>query len=309
VAADRYYPAGQATWLSTLAIDLPYTLSYVCWLVALVAVRALLTAHRPLPGSPGGVPLAPNTHVLLHTRADDTVIDASQNCNAVFPTDSVQGRMLAEVLGLAADHADDLVREVRRSAVLRERTVTVQTRFGPLPATISGVATSSGAIDYAGANLLLRLVVDEPGLDGLLTDQQTRMVAWLLRRTGALEIEEREIKAMLESYYGTALIAFHNCVLGEGGSILADGYVSALQAVARHNGWPIAIHSSLQIDANAASLVEAERAWPALVDAAREFVARTMDRATVDALEHEVRSSLGEATVRYVSVFGRQPIG
>lgn len=301
---DLFYPDGQANLISTMGTDVPYNISYLMWLIGLVILRGVSGKYNATEPWEVSLKPPPDTHVLVFTKADDIVIDASLNYSFVFPGEFIKGQSLAPALRIMPEEAGALVEALRTAPVLPEREVLADTLFGPCRVGVSGISISSAEGQYSGVSLLLRLVTHDPTLDQKLSENQKSMVQYLLRKTGTGEKAEEEKKQLLTAYFSAYLAAFYNRVWAEGGSVMAEAFLDELQSLARARNWPVQFQAKEFLDTGLLSLAETRTALPALCAAARGFVAGITDPGTADRIVQAVRANFDEAALQSVAYFG-----
>jgi hypothetical protein len=301
--AGLYYPDEQANLLSTVGVEIPYTLSYLFWLVGLAYVRTIQKSHQAHEEAPVRLEPVPNTHLLIFTKEDDSVTSVSLNYWRVYQREFVQGKKLADVLECPPESLGSFSSEIKWKKILTERAIPVQTRFGPQKALVSGVSAANMQAGYSGVILLLRLYTEDYYLDDLLSDYQHSMVSSLLERTGTLTKEEEDIKQLLAQYHLAFISAFYNRVLTEGGSIMADAFIAELESAMKSCEWQVSIRPDNLLDVSAISLSEARDALPKLTETARQFVLRMTDEATTDSITQKVQSFFDETIMKNISYF------
>ncbi len=302
--AELFYPDDRVNLLSSLGIDAPYNLAYLFWLIGLWIVRGIHGTHQVI--QPANVALTPvsNTHLLVFTKGDDTVIDVSGNFAHVFNVNAVVGMSVSDVLGISPLEADRLLKESRAGSILAERAMTVNTRFGPREARVSGISITNPQQEYSGATFLLRMIVENRSLDESLSNEQKQMVQVLLRKTGVKEKEEQEIMQLLVGYYLAHLRGFHQHVFENGGATMADAFFVELQSVVQKHGWQMDIHpGETMLDAGAFSLSTAREALPIIFESARRFVTRISGTDMADSIVQAVRSRIDPAIQMNVAYF------
>ncbi len=301
--ADLFYPNGQVNFLSTLGIDVPYNLSYLLWLVGLFVLRDIQASHHTFTDTDVDLTLVPDTHILVFTKGDDTVIDVSQNYSRIFPQDTITEKTISEILGISAADADSLLTEIKTNRILKERSLLVDTLSGKQTTWISGVVVHNPQGEYAGVMLLLRIFIDGHAFEDILTKYEKDMINSLLGKTGTKEIEDEEIKQLLSKYYLAYLKGFYNRVFSEGGSIMTDAFLTELQSTVKQHGWQISIRPDNLLDVSALTLSEIRESLPVLFERARRFVAEIIDPATADTVTENVRSHFNDTTLRNISRF------
>ncbi len=297
---DLYYPAQQVNLLSTIGSDVPYNLSYLAWIVGLFLLRDLHKTYQLVETDVKKLQLVPNTHLLVFTKADDTVIDCSQNYSHVFSTNRVEGKTISEVLGLSLEDERSILSEMKAENVLKEKCFRVNTVEGQKEILISGILVFGPQNEYSGIMLLVRVFMQDDSLDNLLTEYQTGIVRSLLSKTGAKEKEMAEIKQLLADYYGVHLAALGNRAFFEGGSIFVDAFITSIQAEAKKQGWRVGIQPT-SLDVSNISLSETRMALPRLFESGKKFIIDLTDEANANAVINETRSEFSDLILRNVS--------
>lgn len=136
---NLYYPEQKVNLLSTIGIDVPYNLSYVMFAVGLFLLKNVLDTYQPIVQDVQKLQLDPNTHLLVFTKGDDTVIDVSSNYSRVYSVDNVKGKTISEVLGLSPEDESLLLFEMKEKGILEERQFRVNTCAGQREILISGI--------------------------------------------------------------------------------------------------------------------------------------------------------------------------
>ncbi|HTX90004.1 MAG TPA: hypothetical protein VMC09_02210 [Anaerolineales bacterium] len=305
--ANLYNPGGQVNLLFNILVDVPYNLGYLFWLIGLFIVRDVQLIHRayPVTDDAGTLNLIPNTHILVFTKADDTVVNVSRNFTVVFPIETVDGKSIKEILGIPPDEAESLLRTLKANKLLKEKDIFVTSRWGQKQAWVSGVIVNDPQEEYSGVILLLRMYHEDYSLDGYLTDYQRGEVNSLLSVTGTRQKVEEDIKQLLLQYYLAFIKRFYNRMLAEGGGIMADAFLTELQSVASQHGWQVAIHPESLLDLTTLTLSRTQTALPTLFDAARQFVARITNDATTEQIVQDVRLQFSEPILKNISHFER----
>jgi hypothetical protein len=96
---------------------------------------------------------------------------------------------------------------------------------------------------------------------------------------------------------------FYNQPLSEGGSVMADTFITELQSVVKQKGWQAGIQPDASVAINHLSLSEAQNTLPVLYKTARQFIVRLSDEASVDAITQDVHSKFGEAALMNMNHF------
>ncbi|GAB4522688.1 MAG: hypothetical protein Fur0018_04740 [Anaerolineales bacterium] len=302
-----YYPDRQVNLISTLAIDVPYGLGYLLLLTGFLTLHNLRNIYRFAADILTALPLVPNAHLLVFTGADDdAVIDVSKNFAHILPIalDSVTGKTVAEILGLSPAQVADILREIKERGTLgKERLISLETRFGVQQARLSGVAFRDPQNEDSGTTLVLRFLLDDYSLDEAMTDYEKGMLCSLLARTGTQKRREDEIEALLSGYYSSHVWALYNRVYAEGGAIMGDGFLAALQRTIQNSRRKVDVEVGAPIAPETASLADMQKILAALLDTARKHVSEVLDADTVNKVVQNVEASIGAAAMRNVRYY------
>jgi len=301
--ANLYYPDQQVNFLSTLGVDIPYNLSYLFVLIGLFTMQSIQRSHHAIENIHSTLTLVPNTHLLIFSYADDTVMEVSRNYGRVFSENMVKGKTIQEVLGISPEDADTLLKDIKANKIFRERKFPANTRLGQEQAWVSGIVIFSPQGEYSGVYLLLRMLNEDYSLDKLSTDHEKAMVSSILSKTGTKQKEEEEIKQLLANYYRAFLQELYNRVFAEGGSIMADVFLTKLQSVSKQHEWQVSIQPDTLLDVSALPLPETQEALPILFETAKRFVTEITDESSVNTIVQDVRSKFDEFTLGNISHF------
>ncbi len=299
--AGLYYPDGQANLLSTLGVDVPYNLSYLVWCLALLEARSLRRSYQPETSTPG-LTAVPNTHLLVFTKGDDTVIEVSTNFFRIFPLKPVEGQRLADLLGISADEEATLLNELKASGFLKERAVSVNIRSGKSPAYLSGVRVLNPQGEYAGATFALRMLTQDYQADQALSQEQKGVLQFVLQITGAQHSEQQSIKRLLADYYVLLLQTFYNHLHAEFGMSVIEAFLAEVQQVAEQNQLSLTFPNVALQETKTLSLAEFRQALHRVFQAARNFMNRLTDESTVNQLFDLARSKISDSkweNIRY----------
>lgn len=303
--ADLYYPDQQVNLISSLGSDIPYNLSYLFCMIGLIILHAMHKTYRIIAQTGANLKLVPDTHLLVFTKGDDTVMDVSRNFEKVFSENTVHGKTIQEVLGISNQDADTLLKEIKEDRVFKERMFYANTRSGREQVWVSGIAAISPQREYLGVYLLLRMLTGNSSFDILLTAEEKGMVRSLLAKTGTEQREQEEIKQLLADYYQTFINSFYNHTFTEGGSMMADAFTTELQLIVSQQGWQMEIQPNSLLDVSRLSLDETKTILPILFEAAWKFIVKLTGPATADAIVQEIRSKFGEGAIKNISLFSQ----
>lgn len=301
--AGLYYPDGNATLLSTMGMSIPFNVSYLFWLIGLIVLNSIQESHQVFEEIHIQPNLVPNTHLLVFTKADDTIIGVSANFANVFPSNMEKGNTLQNALGISDEDANAILLESKSSKFLKERSVLANTLLGQEPILVSGIVILSPQGKYSGVYLLLRIHHQDYSLEKLLTNDEKAMVNSILTKTGTKQKEDDEIKQLLVQYGRIFLQTLYNRVFNEGGSIMADTFLTQLQSKCKQQGWSIKIQPDNLMDVGALSLTETQESLSTLIETAKQFVAAIIDEATVNQITEDVRSKFDELTLKNITNF------
>jgi len=296
-----YYPDQQVNFISSFLVDIPYNLSYVLCITAMLILRELQSIDHHTSNDPAHLDLIANTHLFISTRTDDSLGEVSQNFAYIFAQGSVVGKNLTVATGIAEQDSAAIFEELHTSSQLAERTVTALTRFGRLTVHIAGIAVLNADKQYAGSNLLIRLLVDDYTIDQRVSETQKSLIKKLLANTGVQQIRLEEIKTLLAQYYSAYLWALYNRVLLEGGATFGKAFINALQTTLKdHDEVLLSIGTYVQIDVQALSLNAAVNILTGLFETARTFTIRLTNQEIVDEIGRGVEARFGETALKNV---------
>jgi hypothetical protein len=307
--SGRYYPNDRINLLSTLGIDIPYNLSYLIWLIGLYLVYRIHRSYVGFP-NPSTLPLlepVPNTHILLFLSPKNEILSASLNYGIAFSLDSPQGKTLTAALGAPAEEVDEILRKIETAPGSPEQEIRVTSRWGEQIGWISGTRSQDPEGNPAGTTLLLRMFTRDYTLDELLTPDDKRSVLAISSQSGGIQLETQQVKEFLANYYLTYLKSLYNRMLTEGGSLMAEAFLTELQQFARSHSWDLDIQQNTLVNINNAPLAVIRQALPALFETAKRFVARVADEATVESALWNVRKHFSGEIEKSVEHFEKNP--
>ncbi len=295
---NMYYPEEQVNLLSTLGIDVPYTLSYVMCIVGLLEFRKLqrltgffqevVRTETPLP----------NTHILVSTIRDNTVVDVSKNYQVSYQREFIKGQPLAEVLGITTAETNNLLETLKRQDAMMESQFQATIGGQSIPIGISGIRVTGSLGEFDGVILLVRLYMPYTALDGLLTDYEKDMVRSLLQKTGTLERERSEMKNFLARYHQRFLAEFLGVAISEGGKAMVESLIAGLNEMCANNQWKLKTLPNGSFDVNASSFQETYSALPQLVNKARQFIIGIKDESTAINVILDVQKKEDETSLK-----------
>jgi hypothetical protein len=296
--ADLYYPDSQANWISTLAVDVPYNVSYLFWLVGFYVMRLQLREYRTfelniLPE------LVPNAHILVFTKKDDVIIDVSHNFYRLFPIEDVKGKTLGDVLKLAQQDEYAIREKIRVEKKLIEQPVKVNSLSGASQTvSICGMAIYTPDGEYTGANFLLRAFVEDDSFDKQLTESEKSVVHYFLMHN--ITNENNEIKLLLLDYYLAQIKSLFNMALSEGGATMSQSLLDELHITAQKYGWQMQFNPQTILDGTLYPVPVLRSALPVLLETAKRFASRITDPGQVEAQLQKLHAQFGEAVLKNV---------
>jgi len=302
---EIYYPDSRATFLSQYVIDIPYTLSYLLWLVGLYALHRLLREDR-LVRLEGIVPVALPRYgnILVYTRADGTVINTSPNYARIFEGRLASDLTLGDALGISEDEAQQILSGLRRERTLANIPVHVRSPSGNVHLMhLYGLANRYPENEFSGGNLLLRFPVRDEGIDDGLDQYDRSMVAYLLEQCGS---EHRmEVSRFLQSYHTAYMLVLLRLLEREGGATLAGVLLDHLQDIATRRNWSLRFDLRRGLDGWPYPLETVREAFPVILRAARQAAAEMVDPYAVSAQMRLVDEQLGDARRREAARYER----
>jgi hypothetical protein len=293
VSQELYYPDGVVNLASTVLVDIPYNLSYLVWIIGLLALQRISQTGVEVKESRLDLELVPNTHLYFLTRPDNTILHTSQNVEALLPLDAVIGKTFSQALGFSPEQTTRMLAAIQVDRFLKEGPAPVDLPWGGRKALVSGMRIDDESGAYAGVFVLVRALLESYSYDEMLTPYDREIVKSILRQTGVEQIQEGEVRRLLTTYYRGFLHGFARRLHSEGGGIMVDSFLAELQALAAKNGWAVRLPAGDLLDTSAVPLADLRRALPVLLDAARAFVSKTIDAATAEAIVGEVKAQVG----------------
>ena len=299
---DIYYPELRVNFISAVAVDASYNLSYLLWFLGLYALRLALIRHKPFEAivQPH---LVPNTSVLIFLKGNDSVLDASENIHLISGASPKKGYTLAESLAIEPAEAQAILDTIKTGKRITDRLLRVDGRAGVSPeAYLSGIATYSPDGEYTGCNLVLRILVEaDYTLDEKLSREQKYMVSHLRRICDSSERDQ--IRKLLLDYHLAYIKQLYNTAYHTGGAQLSQALMDHLQSIDRKFGWQLQFHPESLIDNGDYQLSVLRKALPMLVDESRLFVSRLSDPKTVEIEMQEITTGFNEAVHRNVEYY------
>jgi hypothetical protein len=297
-----YYPDLQANFISTMVVDVPYTLSYLAWLLGLYALRLALGRHKPFE-SIVQPRLVPNTSVLIFLGGDNTMFEASSNIQLVSGAAQAKGISLADLLHIPQQDARHILETIHTEQKITDHPVSINNRPGiSQEAYLSGIATISPNGEYSGCNLVLRMLVeDNYQLDETLTREQKFMVAHLRKITDSSERDQ--IRKLLLDYHLAYLKQLYNLAYRMGGAQLSHALLDHLQQIDMEHQWQLQFDPETLINNADYQLSMLREALPILVEESMRFVSQLTDPDTVETEMQSISSQFHDAVHKNVEFY------
>ncbi len=280
---------------------MPYNLSYVFWILGLYLLRRLLREHQPftLDTLPR---LVPNTQMLIFTKKDGTIFDASRNFYRWHGREEIRGKTLGEALGLTHQAEAAINENIHMMKKLVDRSVQITQPSGETQeGWLCGMAIITSQGEYSGANFLLRLVSPIGMLDNNLSDSEKSVARFLLNQN--ICAETQQIRQLLFEYYLAQIKLLYNLAFQEGGAALTQSLLDELQGVAHQRGWPLSFKTQAILEQADYPLDLMRTALPVFLETAKQYVTEITDEKLVQSQLQALKSQMGEALHQNVAQF------
>lgn len=301
---ELYYPDMEANAISRLAADFPYTTSYLVWFLGIYALHTVLRARRPGETSILLRMVPRYGHILVYLKDDGSVLSVSPNAHRLLATRAVEGRSLAEALALPKQDELAILERLRVEGKVADLPLRIRDRSGSWrDVQLCGIAVLSPQGDYSGANILLRIGIEDVSFDETLEQTARSMVRYLLDRSGSGY--RAEIGAFLLDYYRAHLKALLELVHQQGGKAMDESLLDELRKKSQEHRWPLQFNLQTVLDGDY-PLEILRDALPALLETAKQFTSRVTDPTIVDNRMGAMSRQFGQAVHRDVACFGMQ---
>jgi hypothetical protein len=299
-----YYPDMEANLLSRLAIDVPYVVADLIWFLGIYALRILLRTRPSIELADIQPRMVPRYgHILVYLKSDNTVISVSSNFDRFFKADSVQGRLLTDVLAMSEQDAHTLFEALRDEGRAADLPIQVRDYSDALQKIeLCGVATLNPQKEYSGANILLRIPVEDMSFDETLNPYSRSMVRHLLKQSGSNY--QVGIATFLSDYYLAYIKVLLELVSHEGGETMSRSLLNELLKTSQEHNWHMRFNLQTVLEGDY-SLEVLREALPLLLETAQQFVSRVMDPDIVDAQMQKVSMQFSEAVRRDIARYSR----
>jgi hypothetical protein len=299
-----YYPDMKANLISTLAIDVPYTVSYLIWFIGIYALRILLKEEHPI--EPGARVRMVRTygHILVYIKNDGTVIDISPNFNRFFEADNVKGKSLAEALTISEQDGHAVLEKLRSEGKVSDLPIQIRNRSGAWQEiSLTGLAVYGYQKEFLGGNLLLRMRVADTWFDDDLHQESRLITGYLLEKSASSF--KTEIGQFLSDYYLSYIKSLLDMAFHQGGAVISQALIDQLQETANKRNWQMQFNQRTVLDNTNYSLEVLREALPVLFDTAKRFVSEIVDPVLVEARMREVSSQFSDTVHRDVARYGK----
>jgi hypothetical protein len=297
---EIYYPDMQANAISRLGVDVPYTVSYLLWFIGIYALRILLKEEHPVEPGTRVRMVRTYGHILIYTRKDDTVIDASPNFVHFFEAANVKGTSLADALTISEQNGHAIIEKLQKEGRVADLPLQVRDRSGALhEARLSGLAVNDSQKVYMGSNLLLRMRVADASFDDPLDQESRSMTRYLLVRSGSSY--KAEIGQFLSDYYLAYIKSLLDMASHQGGTAISQALLDQMQETAIKHNWRMQFDLQTVLDSKDIPLEVLREALPVLLETARQFVSEITDPVVVEARLQEVSSQFSEIVHRDIA--------
>lgn len=296
---DLYYPDMKATVLSRLVIDFTYTASYLVWFLGIYALRILLREQRPVKSSiqPKMVPLY--GHILVYLASDNTVVTTSLNYGRFFGANAEQGKTLAAVATISKQDERLILTQVQTEGKVTDLPIQVRDRDGVLHTiALCGVTMHNPQGQYSGANILLRIPVEDNAFDQALSQYNRSMARHVLRESGSNY--DAEIKALLLDYHLAYIKLLLKLVSHEGGRPMSQALLDELLETSKKHNWQMQFNLQTVLEGDY-PLPVLQEALPVLLETVKQFASRVTDPQTVDAHMQTLNGQFGETVQQEVA--------
>ena len=305
---EVYYPDMKATMLSTLAVDVPYTVSYLLWFLGIFALRILLKETSNVSPEVKINRVRNYGHILIYTRNDDTVFDVSPNYDHFFKTADIKGRSLADVLTISEHAGNSINMNIHQQGEITDFSIQIPDRSGNMhDAWLCGVAVLNTQQGFMGANLLLRILVDDLAFDEILNHDSRRMVQFILNKSGSNY--RAEIGRFLSDYYLYYLRSLLDMASHQGGDIMSQGLLDKLSETVHAKNWPLEFNPRTILESSNYPFELLREALPTLLETAKKFVSDLTGVGIVEDKMRELSSQFNRsvhADVEYYLAPGSQ---
>jgi hypothetical protein len=300
-----YYPDLQANFISRFGSDVPYSLSYILWLVGIFALRIPPREQQRSVVAPIALKRPQKYgHVLVFTLCDNSVIDVSSNFGRLFAMPAAKGGSLANLLQVPEETAQSICEKLLAERKVADLPLRLSgSRLGALDASLCGMAIFDHDGQCSGMNLLLSIPMEDDSFDDSLSMENKAVLKRLLDQTGSNY--KKDIGPFLLAYHLPYFKALIKVAASQGGPQMVQDLLAELANTARENHWQMQFDPDTVLTSSIFPLDLLRKALPTLLETARQFVTRITDRKTVETQMQEVNARFDEAVHEDVKLYGK----
>jgi len=297
----------KANVLSRLVIDFAYTLSYLVWALGIYALRILLREQRPVKLGVQSKTAPLYGHIMIYLGSDNTVVTTSPNFDRFFGADTERGKTLAEVSTISKQDEHVILEKLQTKGKVADLSIQVRDRYGVSHTVkICGVTMYGPQGKYSGANILLRIPVEDSSFDAALNQYNRSMARHLLLQSGSNY--DTEIKAFLLDYHLAYIKVLLRLVSREGGETMSQSLLDELLETSKKHNWQMQFDLQTVVKGDY-PLQILQEALPILLETAKQFASRVTDPQTVDAHMQTLNVQFGEAVHQDVARYCKEENG
>lgn len=301
---EIYYPDMQATLLSRLFVDAPYTVCYFVWFVGIFALRSLLKEPPPVDTVIQPKPVPFYGHVLIATKADDTIIQVSPNVIRLLEAESYLGNTLAEGLTITERDGQAILKKLHEEGRIADLPIQVRNRSGySQPVRLCGTVVKDVDKKYMGSNLLLRVQVNDQSFNNPLGQEAKDMIGYILEKSGSSY--SVEIANFLLEYYRAYLKELFKLAFSAGGESMTRSLVEKFKELSNQHQWKLQFNLQTGMTRTIYPLGVIRQALPVLLQTAKDHVSNLMGSEIVETRMREVDAQFSEAVHRDVTRYLR----
>jgi hypothetical protein len=228
------------------------------------------------------------------------VLDVSPNFSQFNEVENLDGKLLADVLKIPGQEGLSIIGKIRGKGRVADVPLQIPNRSGVLcESLLCGVASFDPQKKYSGADLLLRISVDDKFFDRPLDQESRGMAKSILRRSGSNYQEE--IKRFLSDFYLPQLKYLLSVVSMQGGDAMVQSLLNRLHETAKGHNWDMQFDQQVLLTSSLYSLEMLKEAFPVLLKTATKFVSDVTDPIIIQTHMEELRSRFGDEVIREVA--------
>jgi len=290
---DLYYPNMEANLVSRLFVDAPYTLSYLFWLLGIMALNILFRQEKPPQKTIAPIHVPRYCHILLSTAADDSIIQYSKNLEQLIDTSALMGRELGSALPIGDKDARLLLAGLHGNDKVTDLPVLFLHSSGKLLGLkICGMAVKDTSGKYLGSNIVMRVPVTDAAADACLSEENKGKVDYILKSCGS--DFPAEVGRFLLEYHLVYLDELFRLAEKEGGATMTNSIVDKMKEICARNNWQLQCNPQTGITRAEYPLETLRAALPVLLQAVSEFITQVEDQNTVQQKILEVHDQINQ---------------